>query len=184
MSPSSSNASPEGHDAVRAVISLGSNVGEREKYVLSAASSIATSKGIQSARLSSLYETLPVGENYSSPFINSVMIVETVMSPRSLVELGSKLEIEAGRVRGAGKNDRTLDIDLILHGSSTIDEPDLIVPHPRFMDRLFVLVPLAELEPDFPLPGGLTASEAVEIAYVPGEVIRVSSRSRIRRKSL
>ena len=184
MSPSSSNGKPDGPAAGRAVISLGSNVGERERYVLSAAARIAASKGIVSARLSSLYETGPVGEGYSRPFVNAVMIVRTTLDPRSLLELGQRLEREAGRVREGGSGDRTLDVDLILCGESRIDETDLTLPHPRFMERLFVLVPLAEIEPGFPLPGGGSAAEATKAENAAGKVARISSRGRISRKSL
>ncbi|MCK4549314.1 MAG: 2-amino-4-hydroxy-6-hydroxymethyldihydropteridine diphosphokinase, partial [Candidatus Krumholzibacteria bacterium] len=93
------NGKPDGPAAARAVISLGSNIGERESYVLSAASRIAASAGIVSARLSALYETAPVGEGYSRPFVNAVMIVETILAPRLLLTLGQGLEREAGRAR-------------------------------------------------------------------------------------
>jgi 2-amino-4-hydroxy-6-hydroxymethyldihydropteridine diphosphokinase len=166
------------------VISLGSNVGERESHILSAAAKIASAGGIFTARLSSLYETDPVGEGYSRPFVNAVMIVRTRLSPRLLLKLGQSLEREAGRDRDGRNADRTLDVDLILCGGSVVDETDLTVPHPRFMDRLFVLVPLAEIEPGFPLPGGGAAAEAAEACSGTGRVARISSRGRIGRKSL
>ncbi len=184
MSLSSSNGKPDGPAAVKAVISLGSNTGERERYVLSAASRIAASAGIVSARLSALYETAPVGEGYSRPFINAVMIIETTLAPRLLLALGQGLERGAGRAGTEGTGDRTLDIDIILYGESVIDERDLAIPHPRFMNRLFVLVPLAGLDPGFTLPGGSTAAEAAEAEAAEGKVERISFRSRIRRKSL
>jgi 2-amino-4-hydroxy-6-hydroxymethyldihydropteridine diphosphokinase len=184
MSQSSSNGKHDGPAAGKAVISLGSNLGERERYILSAAARIASSEGIISSRLSSLYETGPVGEGYSRSFVNAVMIVRTTLDPRSLLELGQRLEREAGRIRGGGGGDRTLDVDLILCGESRVDEAGLIVPHPRFMERLFVLVPLAELEPGFPLPGGGSAAEAAETDMAEGKVARISSRHRRSRKSL
>jgi 2-amino-4-hydroxy-6-hydroxymethyldihydropteridine diphosphokinase len=184
MSPSSSNVKRDGRAAVAAVLSIGSNVGEREYHVLSAADRIKSSSGIVSARLSPLYETSPRGTGYSRPFINAVMIVETTLDPRSLLALGCGIEREAGRLRGSRKGDRTLDIDIILHGGSAVSEDDLTIPHPRFMKRRFVLVPLADLEPGFPLPGGVTASEAAASEEAEGEVTRVSDRSIAGRKSL
>ena len=169
---------------MKAVISLGSNMGERERYVLSAASRIASHEGIVSARLSSLYETGPVGEGYSRPFVNAVMIVWTTLDPRALLTLGQGLEREAGRVGGSGTGDRPLDVDMILYGESRIGETGLTIPHPRFMERLFVLIPLAELEPDLRLPGGGSAAEAAEVGDAVRGVDRISARCRIRRKSL
>jgi len=184
MYQSSSNGKPDSRPAVTAVISLGSNMGERENNILSAAGRVAGSSGIVSARLSSLYETAPVGEGYSRPFVNAVMIVRTTLSPRALLALGQGLEREAGRVRAAGAGDRPLDVDIILYGDAGVDAPDLRIPHPRFMERLFVLAPLAELDPGFILPGGLTAAEAAAQGAPGGRVERISSRSRICRKSL
>ena len=182
MLRSSSNGKHDGPAAVKAVISLGSNIGEREGYILAAAARIASSAGVVSARLSPLYETAPMGEGYSRPFINAVMIIETTLAPRALLGLGQGLERETGRAEGTA--DRTLDVDIILHGEYTVDDADLKIPHPRFMERLFVLVPLADLEPDFPLPGGATASVAATADEAGGGVERISFRSRISRKSL
>ena len=184
MSQLSSSGKPDRRAVAKAVLSLGSNVGERESHVLTAASRLASSGGVFSARLSSLYETVPVGDGYSRSFINAVMVLETTLVPRSLLALGQGLEREAGRVVGGVSGDRTLDVDLILFGESRIVERDLILPHPRFMKRLFVLVPLAELEPGFVLPGGGTAAQAAESDEAEGGVERISSRSMIRRKSL
>lgn len=184
MSQSLSNGKPDGRPAVKAVLSLGSNIGERERYVLEAASRIFSSAGIVSARLSSLYETEPQGDLYSRPFVNAVMVIETTLAPRVLLALGQGLEREAGRIQGNGAGDRTLDVDIILYGENRIADPDLSVPHPRFMKRLFVLVPLAELEPDMSLPEDCTAAEAVGAGEAGGRIERISSRSRISRKSL
>lgn len=184
MSQSSSNVRHDGPAAVKAVISLGSNIGEREGYVLSAAARISSTSGIQSVRLSPLYETEPQGEGYSRPFVNAVMIIETTLAPRALLALGQGLERETGRVRADGTGDRTVDIDIILHGEHRIDEPDLKIPHPRFMERHFVLVPLADIDPGFLLPGGITATEAARSEQASGRVERISFRSRTGRKSL
>jgi 2-amino-4-hydroxy-6-hydroxymethyldihydropteridine diphosphokinase len=178
MSQSSSRENPEHEAVVRAVISLGSNMGERETHVLWAAGEIASASGVRSARLSSLFETSPIGEEYTRPFINAVMIIETVLDPYSLLELGLSLEIVSGRERNDESGDRTLDVDIILYGEVRIDEPDLSLPHPRLMERRFVLVPLAELDPSIPLPAGTSACEAAESEAASGIVKRISCRSR------
>jgi 2-amino-4-hydroxy-6-hydroxymethyldihydropteridine diphosphokinase len=172
MSQSSRSGRPDG-PAAKAVLSLGSNLGDREDHILEAASRIASSAAVSSARLSSLYETEPVGEGYSRTFINAVMILETSMAPRKLLELCQNLENTMGRNRGetsdgASSGDRSLDIDIILYGDEEIDEPDLKIPHPRYLERRFVLEPLMELEPDKNLPEG------------SGAVSRISSRRRMR----
>jgi 2-amino-4-hydroxy-6-hydroxymethyldihydropteridine diphosphokinase len=184
MYQSSSNVKSDGSTASAAVLSIGSNIGEREYHVLSAAGSIAASPGVVSARLSPLYETAPQGTGYSRPFINAVMIVETTLDARALLAIGRGLEREAGRLRGAGKGDRPLDIDIILYGDGEISEDDLTVPHPRFLERKFVLVPLTDLEPGYPLPDGSTASRAAASEQAKGEVTMVSDRSTAGRKSL
>ena len=183
MSPSSSSGKPDTGAAARAVLSIGSNMGERERHVLTAAARIASSPGISAARLSSLYETEPHGEGYSRPFVNAVMIVETKLSPRALLAMALGIEREAGRLRGRGVYDRTLDIDIILYGDREVAEDDLTIPHPRFMKRLFVLVPLAELEPGYTLPDGSTASEATASGEAEGGIVMISSRSSTGRKS-
>ncbi len=184
MSQSLSNGKPDGWPAVKAVLSLGSNTGERERSVLAAAGRIASSAGVASARLSSLYETAPQGEGYSRSFVNVVMIIETTLDPRTLLALGQGLEREAGRAPEGRAGDRPLDVDIILFGESRIGEADLEIPHPRFLERLFVLAPLAELEPELRLPDGRTAAEAAEAKEAAGRVERISFRGRIRRKSL
>ena len=107
MSQSSSNVKRDGPAAVKAVISLGSNLGERERYVLSAAARIASSAGVVSARLSSLYETEPQGEGYSRPFVNAVMIIETTLAPRALLGLGAGAG--EGGWKGQGRGDGRQD---------------------------------------------------------------------------
>jgi 2-amino-4-hydroxy-6-hydroxymethyldihydropteridine diphosphokinase len=92
--------------------------------------------------------------------MNAAVVLETERSPRELLELGQELERLAGRERGGRWGPRTLDVDLLLYGDRTLREPDLVVPHPRLHERLFVLEPLAEIALDWPVPGlGRTVSE-------------------------
>jgi 2-amino-4-hydroxy-6-hydroxymethyldihydropteridine diphosphokinase len=179
MSQSSSNVKHEGRFRRPAVLSIGSNAGERESTVLAAASVIASRGGVNRPKLSSLYETEPVGAGYSRQFINAVMTFETSLDPRSLLGLCMELEIDAGRDPEDRSGDRTLDIDIILMGSLKIDTAGLTVPHPRFRERRFVLLPLAEIEPELPLPpDGKTAARAALESSLSAGVFMISARGR------
>jgi 2-amino-4-hydroxy-6-hydroxymethyldihydropteridine diphosphokinase len=100
-------------------------------------------------RVSSVHETEPVGVEGppQPPFLNAAVVAETSIPPRALLHRLLGIERRAGRTRPYPGAPRTLDLDLILYGDERIEEPGLIVPHPRFRDRLFVLEPLAELAP-------------------------------------
>jgi 2-amino-4-hydroxy-6-hydroxymethyldihydropteridine diphosphokinase len=131
-----------------AYVGLGANLGERETVIRRAGALI----GAQ--RLSRVRETEPWGMTEQPRFLNAVAEVETELSPQALLELLAEVERELGRVRGGGRwGPRTIDLDLLVYGSETIDEDGLIVPHPWLHERLFVLEPLAELAPDLVVPG-------------------------------
>jgi 2-amino-4-hydroxy-6-hydroxymethyldihydropteridine diphosphokinase len=99
--------------------------------------------------VSPVYETEPVGGPLGQGrYLNLVVELDTERTPRDLLELGGRLEVAAGRVRGERFGPRTLDVDLLLAGDQTIAEPDLIVPHPRMWERRFVVAPLADLAPE------------------------------------
>lgn len=99
--------------------------------------------------VSPVYETEPVGgPPGQDPYLNVVVELLTEMSPRELLEIGRRLETEAARKREVRDGPRTLDVDILLVGDLTVDEPDLQVPHPRMWERRFVLAPLADLAPD------------------------------------
>jgi 2-amino-4-hydroxy-6-hydroxymethyldihydropteridine diphosphokinase len=133
----------------RAYVGLGSNLGDREHAIRRAAERIGAT------RLSELRETEPWGYGDQPDFLNAVAEVETELGASEL--LGFLLEVERGlgRTRGSGPRygPRTIDLDLLLFGEETIDEPGLTVPHPRLHERRFVLEPLAELDPALVVPG-------------------------------
>ena len=142
----------------RAAIALGSNLGDRERYLRRAADSLA--RLLTNLRVSSFYETEPVGVGAQPLFLNAAATGVTTLPAHQL--LGELLDIEAGsgRERPHPGASRTLDLDLILFGDSVIAEPDLLVPHPRFRERRLVLAPLAEIAGDWRDPiSGLTVSE-------------------------
>ena len=129
---------------MRAFLALGSNLGEREELLRDAVASIPDLVAV-----SPVYETDPVGgPGGQGAFLNAVVELDTERSPRELLELCQRLEADAQRVRKERWGPRTLDVDVLLVGELTVDEPDLEVPHPRMWERRFVLAPLADLAPD------------------------------------
>lgn len=129
--------------ARRALLGLGSNLGERLTYLRTAIESIPDLVAV-----SSLYETDPIGGPEQEPFLNCVVELDTDISARDLLELCRTLEAAAERVRIERWGPRTLDVDVVYIDGETVNEPDLIVPHPRWRDRAFVMIPLGELAPD------------------------------------
>ena len=126
---------------MRAYLGLGSNLGDRRSHLRTAVESLP---GL--VAVSPVYETDPVGgPPGQEPYLNLVVALETDLSPRELLDLGRRLEEAAGRVRTVPNGPRTLDVDVLLVGDLTVNEPDLVVPHPRMWRRRFVLAPLADL---------------------------------------
>lgn len=125
-------------------IAIGSNAGNRAAHVDWAVSRLR--EFVDGLLVSSYIETAPVGVE-GADFINAAVAGHTALAPRDLLERLLALETERGRVRTGKPEPRTLDLDLILYDNVVIDEPDFIVPHPRFRERAFVLGPLAEIVP-------------------------------------
>ena len=121
----------------RVAIALGSNVGEREATLRAAVAALAPV--IQHLRLSSFHETAYVGDDVQPPVLNGAAVGECSLDAHALLERLLAVEGEFGRTRPYGGAPRTLDLDLILYGDAVIDEPGLVVPHPRFRERRFVL---------------------------------------------
>jgi 2-amino-4-hydroxy-6-hydroxymethyldihydropteridine diphosphokinase len=126
---------------VRAYIGLGSNLGDRRATLRAAVADLPDVVAV-----SPVYETDPVGgPPGQEPYLNLVVELDTDLSPRDLLDLAHHLEDAAGRVRVEHHGPRTLDVDVLLVGDLTVNEPDLVVPHPRMWQRRFVLAPLADL---------------------------------------
>jgi 2-amino-4-hydroxy-6-hydroxymethyldihydropteridine diphosphokinase len=131
-----------------AYVGLGANLGDRKGSILRAAELIGA------RRLSTIRETEPWGLVDQPPFLNAVAEVETDLAPQALLVRLLEVERDLGRVRdGERWGPRAIDLDLLLYGTETIDEPGLRVPHPRLHERLFVLEPLAELAPELDVAG-------------------------------
>jgi 2-amino-4-hydroxy-6-hydroxymethyldihydropteridine diphosphokinase len=144
-------------NTVQAILALGSNIEPRTSYIEEALQAIRQLSGIYNLRVSSLHETEPVdvpeGEQHHL-FLNAVAICDTRLSPEALSEAIHAIEATLGRQRsGAYGAARTIDIDLIAMGSVVMNTPALTLPHPRAHQRVFVLAPLAELLPNYRLPG-------------------------------
>ncbi|MEO7057563.1 MAG: 2-amino-4-hydroxy-6-hydroxymethyldihydropteridine diphosphokinase [Caldimonas sp.] len=135
-----------------AYIGLGSNLGDSEATLAAAFAALAVVPRSRLVAHSSLYRSAPVAA-VGPDYVNAVARLETALSPQELLEELQRIELAHGRDRPHRNAPRTLDLDLLLHGEVTIDEPGLVVPHPRLHERAFVLVPLHELAPALELPG-------------------------------
>jgi 2-amino-4-hydroxy-6-hydroxymethyldihydropteridine diphosphokinase len=140
----------------RAYVGLGANLGDREETLRRAAELLAAEPGIEVVAVSSLRETEPVGFVDQPAFLNGACAVETELSPHDLLDRLLAIERALGRERGKGPRwgPRTIDLDLLLYGQETVDEPGLTVPHPRLSERPFALEPLVELDAGLRLPDG------------------------------
>jgi 2-amino-4-hydroxy-6-hydroxymethyldihydropteridine diphosphokinase len=155
-------APPPGYTV--AAVALGSNLGDREAHLNHAISRLGNLLG--GLRVSRFYDTVPVGAPAPQPlFLNAAAIGTAAISARELLDALLAIEQERGRERPYPNAARSLDLDLILFGDAVIDEPGLVVPHPRFRERRFVLEPLAEVAPALIDPvTGRTISELLAAA--------------------
>ncbi|CAB4743770.1 MAG: 2-amino-4-hydroxy-6-hydroxymethyldihydropteridine diphosphokinase [Actinobacteria bacterium] len=145
----------------RAFLGLGSNLGNRLQFLR---------EGVQElpdvVACSRLYESAPVGgPGGQGPFLNLVVQLETELTARELLVVAQAREQEARRVRNERWGPRTLDVDVLWIDGVTVDEPDLIVPHPRMFERAFVLLPLRDLAPDL-IPSGFVDPPPAEVRSI------------------
>jgi 2-amino-4-hydroxy-6-hydroxymethyldihydropteridine diphosphokinase len=132
----------------RAYVGVGSNLGDREETIRAAIAALPDVVAV-----SQLRETDPVGVTDQPPFLNGAVALETALAPRELLEALLAVERQLGRERRERWGPRTIDLDLLLYGGETVEEPGLTVPHPRLHERRFALEPLAELDADLDVPG-------------------------------
>ena len=137
----------------QAYIALGANLRRPEEQVRAALEELAMMRDTRLMAVSSLYRSAAVGYLDQPEFVNAVAFVETALSPRNLLDALLEIERRYGRVREFPNAPRTLDLDIVLYGDDEVDEPGLRIPHPRMHERAFVIVPLAEIAPDAPVPG-------------------------------
>ena len=147
----------------KAAIGIGSNLGDSARICRDVFDLLRNHQAIFRVRFSSLYRTSPVGENAGGWFINAAALIETLLAPEALLDVMLEIERDFGRVRTIKWGPRTLDLDILFYENSQIDLPRLKTPHPLMSERLFVLAPLAEIEPEWIHPAnGFSVGEMLD----------------------
>lgn len=145
-----------------AYLGLGANLGDPQNQLQQALALLHHSGGISVRRISSLYETSPVGYLDQPNFYNLVAEIDTVLPPMELLQATQKVEQYLHRVRLERFGPRTMDVDLLLYDHRIIDTPELTIPHPRLLERAFALIPLHELTGNITISTGHSIEEAVK----------------------
>lgn len=153
----------------KAFLGLGGNIGDTRAILDRAVTLLDDGTNIRLLARSSIYQTPPWGVENQNPFLNLCLAIETTLTPHQLLQRIHDVERELGRNR-AGETrwgPRTCDIDILSYGDTTLNEPDLILPHPRMFERGFVLMPLAEIAPE-QIIGGRPVREWLSTADISG----------------
>jgi len=142
-------------------IGLGSNMGDKYLNIEKALQFLKNMPGVLFIKASSLYLTKAWGKKDQDDFLNQVVKIETTLSPSQLLTGLQEIEIKMGRERAEKWGPRIIDLDILLYGEQVISTPELTVPHPYMQERLFVLYPLQEIEPDLVFPDGKGIKEVL-----------------------
>lgn len=153
------------------LIGLGSNLGDRKKNILTAIQKLSQGEDISIDRVSSLYETKPVGVTNQPDFINGAIGISTNLSPRALLAVCLSVECEMGRIRDERWGPRNIDIDILVYHDLIIQDEVLQIPHPRLCERAFVLIPLQEIARDIKVDQGLTPEELLSKIHDKSDVV-------------
>jgi len=148
--------------AVTVCLALGSNVGDRLANLRQAIGLLAATPGISVERTGGLYETEPVGVKDQPWFLNTAVRVSTLLSPHQLLAAAKDVEARAGRTPTFRWGPREMDVDVLLYGDVQLAEADLTIPHPRMTERLFVLLPLRDVNPAWTGADGVGIDELIE----------------------
>lgn len=135
-----------------ALLSLGSNMGDRQEYLDMAIEELKNAPDISLLKVSSPLENPPYGNVAQNNFINMAASISTYLTPYELLDVLHQIEAKAGRTRDLRWGDRTLDIDIVFFGDTILDDDSLTIPHPDYNNREFVLAPLTEIAPNFHCP--------------------------------
>lgn len=154
----------EMHPIRRAVLSIGSNLGDRRLNLQGAVDSLVDTPEVWVTGVSPVYETEPIDSREDAKdYLNAVVLLDTTLSARTLLDRAQAIESAYGRERDGSHNaPRTLDVDLIVVGDRRSDKDELRLPHPRAGERAFVLVPWSDLEPDAEIPGVGAIAELID----------------------
>ena len=155
-------------------IGIGSNMGDKRCMITQAIQRLDEIPGMQVEAVAPFYRTAPIGYAKQAYFINTVVKVSTVFTPRQLLKELQQIENAFGRKRTIRWGPRTLDLDILIYGDLELDEPDLQIPHPRMQERAFVICPLADINPDYLVHGEKAAQLAWRLS-TKQEVMRDES---------
>lgn len=157
-------------------LGLGSNVGERHKFMNQAVAELKNMQGVRMVWASSVYETEPYGKTDQQKFLNAALEIETELAPPALLKEVKEIEHRLGRTMAEKWGPREIDIDILLYDGVVYNDEALTVPHPELEHRKFVLVPLREIAPDLVHPvNGMTITE-LSRACQDGRVVKTSFR--------
>jgi 2-amino-4-hydroxy-6-hydroxymethyldihydropteridine diphosphokinase len=154
----------------RALIGLGSNVGDRLQFLQRAVKQLGETIGVQVRDVSSVYETEPVGPAAQAWFLNAVVAADTSLSPVTLLQQTQAIERALGRETTYHWGPRTIDLDILLYGDTQINNATLTIPHAELCHRAFVMIPLLELAPGLVLPNGTEVSACLSRLMPPQQV--------------
>jgi len=146
------------------VLALGSNLGDRLDNLQGALDALLDSPGLSFLAVSPVYETTPVGGPDQPDYLNAVLVAETSLSARTILERAQGVEDVFQRTREETWGPRTLDVDVIVYGDEVSDDPELILPHPRAHERAFVLAPWHDVDPSAEIPGRGRVAELLAVA--------------------
>jgi 2-amino-4-hydroxy-6-hydroxymethyldihydropteridine diphosphokinase len=154
----------------RAFIGLGSNVGNRLQFLRRAVERLDETGGVQVARVSSVYETEPIGPAAQPWFLNAVVEIDTSLNPFALLTRTQGIEHGLDRVTTYRWGPRTIDLDILLYGTVKVKSATLQIPHPELCERAFVMIPLLELAPEAALPDGTLVSSCLNTLLPPQQL--------------